>query len=87
MVAYALVKFLDVVELLILIRVILSWIPLGNNRFIDIINNLTEPVLSPIRMLIEKSMGGRQIMIDFSPIVAFLLINLLQRIIITSLPI
>ena len=60
------------VELLLLGRVIMSWVsprfdsPLG--RFLY---ETTEPILAPIRRVLP-SMG----MIDFSPIVAFLLLGI-----------
>lgn len=34
-----------------------------------------EPIMSPIRRLISAAFGGRQLMLDFSPIVVFLLIE------------
>lgn len=75
----ALLRLLDVAEILILIRVIVSWLPLGRNRFIEIIYTITDPILIPIRSLLEKSMKGKSIMIDFSPIIAFLLIGFIKR--------
>lgn len=83
MVINALIKLLDIVRFLILARVIISWLPIGYNRFIEMLYTLTEPILAPIRNLIHKSMGDRGFMIDFSPIVAFLLINLIQKMIVS----
>ena len=61
---------------LILARVILSWIPIGspNNPIIKFIHETTEPILAPIRSLIPGSLP-----IDFSPIIALLLLNIIQR--------
>jgi YggT family protein len=83
MVRYALIKLLDIVEILIFVRVIVSWLPIRYNRAIEMLYTLTEPVLAPIRALIQKSMNGGGFMIDFSPIVAFLLLSLLKRIVAT----
>jgi YggT family protein len=72
---------LQILSYLILGRVLLSWIdPTGNMRITQILRELTEPILGPIRSLIP-SIG----MIDISPIVAFLLISLLQRLIVSAL--
>jgi YggT family protein len=72
---------LQILSYLILGRVLLSWIdPTGNMRVSQILRELTEPILGPIRSLIP-SIG----MIDISPIVAFLLISLLQRLIVNAL--
>lgn len=79
MIKYLLFKLLNLAELILLVRIVLSWLPIGNNRFTDLLYTLTEPVLSPIRNLLDSAMGNRRIMIDFSPLIAFMLIGLLKR--------
>jgi len=65
--------FFAALEVLILGRVLMSWL---NPRFEGPVARLlfetTEPILAPIRRILPST--G---MIDFSPIVAFLLIGLL----------
>lgn len=75
----ALNYLLNIVEIVILIRCILSWIPDLNNRFVYIIYSITDPILQPVQKLISKIMGGRPIYIDLSPIVVFLIIQYLVR--------
>ena len=61
----------------ILGRVLISWIdPMGNMRITQILREITEPILGPIRSVLP-SMG----MIDLSPLVAILLLQLLQGLI------
>ena len=73
-----LVKF---IEFVILIRVILSWIPLDrNNLIVKIIYALSEPLLYPIRQLLKKSPLGDGMMLDFSPIILMFILIFLQRI-------
>jgi YggT family protein len=81
--AYSIVAFLfSIIEILILIRVFLSWLPVPKeHRLVDLLYQVTEPILAPIRNLIQRSSFGRNMMFDFSPIIAFLLIGLLQNII------
>lgn len=58
-------------------RVILSWIdPFGNWLVTRIIRDITEPILAPIRRVLP-TIG----MMDFSPIVAILLLQLLEGLI------
>ncbi len=73
----------EIIYFLILLRCILSWLPINrNNGFISIIYTLTEPVLAPIRNLFAKSpLGGAGMGIDFSPVVAFILIGIVSSII------
>jgi len=52
-----------------------------NNKVVEILYTVTEPVLEPIRRLLDRTMGNTGVMVDLSPIVAFLLIGLIQRLI------
>ena len=73
------IRFVDiltqVLSYAILIRAILSWFPNvpRDNPFVEVLYQITEPVLGPIRRLLP-SMGG----IDFSPLVAFFVLKLLS---------
>ena len=75
--------FVNLLYLLIIFRVVLSWIrPSRRNVFIDLVYALTEPLLAPIRALLRKSpLGGTGMSLDLSPLVLFLLINLAKNII------
>lgn len=76
----ALYYFLYILQILLFIRVIMSWLPIDrNNPLVDFLHATTDPLLDPIRFLIQKSIfGGRTSMLDFSPIVAFLFLQFLQ---------
>jgi YggT family protein len=66
---------LDLYSLVLFAAVILSWINLSpDNQFLRLVQRLTEPVLAPLRRVLPSA-GG----FDFSPIVALLLVRLLQR--------
>ena len=61
----------------ILGRVLISWIdPMGNMRVTQVLREITEPILAPIRSVLPN-IG----MIDLSPLVAMLLLQLLQSLI------
>lgn len=65
----------------ILGRVLISWIdPQGNMRVTQILHEITEPILGPIRSVLPN-FG----MIDLSPIVAMLLIQLIQSLILRAI--
>ena len=62
----------------ILIRSIISWTNLEqSNPLVVIIYQITEPILAPIRRLLP-SFGG----LDLSPVVAIIIIFVIQRIVI-----
>lgn len=65
----------EVLSLLILARVILSWVDRGGSSQVSqIIYELTEPILGPIRSIMP-AVG----MFDFSPIIALLLLRAIQQ--------
>lgn len=65
--------FVTVFNLLILIRVVMSWVQPHPGKFGSLINDLTEPVLAPVRALLPKSP-----VLDLAPLVTFFLLQLLQ---------
>jgi YggT family protein len=61
--------------LLILARVILSWVdPTGRNRVSAFIIQTSEPILAPVRKLLPRT--G---MFDFSPLIVLLVLGALMR--------
>ncbi len=69
-------------SLAILARVILSWLPMAGVRIdpyhpvIRILYQITDPILDPIRRF--STFG----MIDFSPIVALILLEVIRRVLV-----
>lgn len=73
-----------IIEFAILARVLISWLPVPReNRLIQMLYTITEPILAPIRALIERSSFGKNMMFDFSPIIAFLLIGIIRNVILS----
>ncbi|MCE5361930.1 YggT family protein [Pseudomonas anguilliseptica] len=73
--------FLKVFFFALIISVILSWVAQGShNPTAMLINQICEPLLAPIRRILP-SMGG----LDLSPIVAFLILNLIDMLVIRNL--
>lgn len=74
--------FVRVINFLVFIRVIMSWFPVNNsNALVRLLYALTEPILGPVRSIIQKSpLGGPGMMIDFSPIIALFFLEFAGRI-------
>ncbi|MCF7919172.1 MAG: YggT family protein [Candidatus Cloacimonetes bacterium] len=73
---YLLIQAISVYELLIVVRAILSWFsPSPYNQLYRLLIRLTEPFLSALRRYLPRSQ------VDFSPIVAILLLSLLGRVV------
>jgi YggT family protein len=76
-IANLLTTLLDAYLIVLLARVLLSWVSIDpRHPVVDFIRRVTEPVLGPIRSIIGV-WGG----LDFSPIVAVLLISFLRRLV------
>ncbi|HAQ42320.1 MAG TPA: YggT family protein [Clostridiales bacterium] len=75
----ALSLLLRIIDSLILIRVLLSFFPtLQSSKISYFIYQMTEPIQAPCRAILDK-LGLGMGMIDFSPILAFLLLGLMQN--------
>lgn len=73
--------FLKVFFFALIISVILSWVAPGSaSPGAELVNQITEPALAPFRRMLP-SMGG----LDISPILAFMVIQLIQSYVIPPL--
>lgn len=73
--------FLVIISFLIIASAILSWFPVPALKSVKkILQSLTEPILAPIRKMIQKSIfGSSHMSIDFSPFIAYLIVTTIQR--------
>ncbi|MBN1983929.1 MAG: YggT family protein [Chitinivibrionales bacterium] len=63
-------------EALIIVRVLLSWIqPNPNNRVVELVYKLTDPILNPIRRMLPTG----NLPVDFSPLIVLFILELLKR--------
>jgi YggT family protein len=73
--------FFYALSLAILIRVIVSWLNVNPyNPLVSFIYQVTDPILVPLRRIIPP-LG----MIDVTPIIALILLSLLQQLLLTLL--
>ncbi len=73
--------FMKVFFFALIISVILSWVAPGtHNPAAELINQICEPLLSPIRRVLPN-LGG----LDLSPIFAFIALNLIDMLVINNL--
>ncbi len=67
--------------IVLLARVLLSWVQVDpRNPIVNLINQLTEPLLAPIRRLLPQG-GG----LDFSPMVALIAVLVVEQIVLSVL--
>ena len=69
------VRLIQIYNILIIARVLASWVIRNPyNRLYYFLLTITEPVLGPLRRILPPMMG-----LDFSPIIAFFLLDLLSH--------
>lgn len=69
---------IDVLQIVIVIRVILSWVaPTSRNDFTEVVYSITEPILKPFRMILPLGYSR----IDISPILAYFVLNLIRKLV------
>ncbi len=83
---YAMVVFIlrlafELYSLALLMRVLFEWVRIPySSRVMRFLWDITEPVLAPLRRVLPP-FGG----LDFSPLIAFFLLNLLEQLVFTML--
>ena len=76
-IAVLLIKLLNLLTWLILIQCLMSWFPGARySKAYEILSMFTEPLVGPIREVLFRYID---IPIDFSPIIAFFVISMVQR--------
>ena len=77
--AISLVRLLDVISFIIVIQCVLSRIPsIRMSKIYEALSIITDPIEEPIRQVQYRYVS---LPIDFSPLIAILLIQLIQRLI------
>jgi YggT family protein len=76
--AYSLLyNIIRIYEVILLARILMSWIrPDPYHPVVQWLRKLTDPVLEPVRRLLPLNAGG----IDFSPMVVFIVLEVIERI-------
>ncbi len=78
---YLIIQAIDIYTIIIVIRVILSWISINQHssffRIHLFLIQITEPVLGRVRHLLHNLMPN--MMIDFSPFIVIILLNIIRN--------
>ena len=80
--AYSLITIIQklswIIYILIMIRALLSWVPM-NNSFSELIYNVTEPMLKPFKDVLNKYLN---LPIDLSPLLFIVCVEAVEKILI-----
>lgn len=86
MFGYVLYRLINFYEILILVECILSWFPVEGilGDIYEALRSITEPFIGIFRRLIP-SVGGAGMRIDFSPMIAIFVLDIIGRVVIRLL--
>ena len=77
MLSQVVVQFVDlfvaVFDILLIIRVVMTYFVKPGNRFFASLVSMTEPLLSPVRKMLPTTPG-----VDFAPLATFLILQIIQ---------
>lgn len=79
MLAQLVTLLLGAINIAMIIRAVTSWIPDLDGAWLDLVYMLTEPVVAPIKAVFELFPIFRNSPIDFSFVIAFMLLNIVQE--------
>ena len=71
---------LNLLNILLLIYVLLSWIRPVQNKWTALVQKIVEPVLTPVRRFLQKNVPSLMGIFDWSPVAVWLLISLVRQI-------
>ncbi|MDD2481828.1 MAG: YggT family protein [Lutispora sp.] len=78
-------KFFSIIYILMFVRIALSWVRVSPyNKVVNTIYQITDPILEPFKRLIDR-FGLNTGMIDFSPLIAYLVLQFVEKLIIRTL--
>jgi len=69
--------FAIALNVLVMLRCVISFLPTYNSGFVDGIYNLTEPILKPIRDVLSQISFLRDLPLDLSPLVVFVILDVI----------
>ena len=76
---------LSLYRLAVIIYVVLSWLRIPANQWTELLRRLVEPVLSPIRRMLVRHLLANWQMLDWSPAVLLLLLEIVGGVLRTLL--
>ncbi len=66
------------VQIAMLVRAVASWFPIGENIITDVAYAVTEPLIIPVRRMLEHFETVRNFPIDIAFFVTFMIVSLLS---------
>ena len=69
---------IDIYKLLVLVHFILTLVKVPENKWTSLLSSITEPVLGPVRKLVNQYLPKNWQICDWSPLALIIVITLIQ---------
>lgn len=69
---------LMMLQIAMLVRAVMSWFPIGENIISDVAYAITEPVIIPVRRLLDRFESMRNFPIDMAFFITFMIITVIS---------
>lgn len=66
------------VQIALIVRAVMSWFPFGDNVISDIAYAVTEPLIIPVRRVLDRFEAVRNFPIDIAFFVTFMIVSILS---------
>lgn len=74
------IALINLTEIAMFVRAILSWFIDGGNKIYGFLVSITEPIIIPIRKLLSKTSVGRGMPIDLAFLITYLLLEVVKAV-------
>lgn len=79
-IVYITIRLLSLLQWLLVFRALVSWFPqVQQSRIGELLYAVTEPMVAPCRSLLSRFRALRTMPIDFAPLLAFMVLLIVQR--------
>ncbi|MDO4174479.1 MAG: YggT family protein [Eubacteriales bacterium] len=79
-IVYITIRLLNLLQWLLVFRALASWFPqVQQSRIGELLYTITEPMIAPFRSILDRFQSSRTMMLDFSPLLAFLVLLILEQ--------
>ena len=69
-------------ELLLFAYVLLSWLRISENKWTTLLRRIMEPVMNPVRNFLRSKLPAQFQVLDFTPVVVYILAEILRGILV-----
>lgn len=71
---------LMLLQVAMLVRAVMSWFPMGENLISNVVYTITEPVIIPVRRILDRFESVKNFPIDMAFFITFMIISIISTV-------